>query len=56
MEKEKLVNPKYKYRLYPAKEQQIILDHQMFIYNQAYNICLNLWQKENLKIETWKKR
>lgn len=24
-----------------------ILDHQMFIYNQAYNICLNLWKKES---------
>ena len=21
----------------------------MYIYNQAYNICLNLWQKENSK-------
>ena len=21
----------------------------MYIYNQAYNICLNLWQKENNK-------
>lgn len=26
-----------------------ILNHQMYIYNQAYNICLNLWQKENDK-------
>lgn len=26
-----------------------ILNHQMYIYNQAYNICLNLWQKENSK-------
>ena len=26
-----------------------ILNHQMYVYNQAYNICLNLWQKENNK-------
>ena len=33
----------------PNKEQIKILNHQMYIYNQAYNICLNLWQKENSK-------
>jgi len=42
----KIVNLGYKYRLYPSTEQQAILDHQMFIYNQAYNICLNLWKEE----------
>ena len=50
----KSVNLGYKYRLYPKKEQERILDHQMFVYNQAYNICLNLWQKEgerNKKLE-----
>lgn len=36
----------YKYRLYPTKEQVNILNHQMFIYNQAYNICLNLQQEQ----------
>ena len=49
MENEKIVNLGYKYRLYPNKDQIKILNHQMYIYNQAYNICLNLWQKENSK-------
>lgn len=49
MKTEKTVNLGYKYRLYPTKDQQKILNHQMFIYNQAYNICLNLWHKENEK-------
>lgn len=35
----------FKYRIYPNKEQRKQLDHQCFIYNQAYNICLNI-QKE----------
>jgi len=48
----KTVNLGYKYRLYPTKEQQTILDHQMFIYNQAYNICLNLWKEEQEKNRT----
>lgn len=47
MKNEKTVNLGYKYRLYPNKDQMKILNHQMYIYNQAYNICLNLWQKEN---------
>ncbi|HHH51550.1 MAG TPA: hypothetical protein ENK76_04185, partial [Campylobacterales bacterium] len=34
----KIVNLGYKYRLYPTIEQQTLLNHQMFIYNQAYNI------------------
>lgn len=42
----KTVNLGYKYRLYPTLEQQKLLNHQMFIYNQTYNICLNLWSKE----------
>lgn len=45
----KTVNLGYKYRIYPTKEEQSVLDHQMFVYNQAYNICLNLWQKEQDK-------
>ena len=49
MKNEKTVNLGYKYRLYPNKDQMMILNHQMYIYNQAYNICLNLWQKENDK-------
>ena len=49
MKTEKAVNLGYKYKLYPTKTQQQILNHQMFIYNQTYNICLNLWQKENNK-------
>jgi putative transposase len=49
MKNEKTVNLGYKYRLYPTKDQISILNHQMYIYNQAYNICLNLWQKENDK-------
>lgn len=28
----------FKYRIYPNKEQQILTNHQCFIYNQAYNI------------------
>ncbi|RAX56559.1 transposase [Helicobacter monodelphidis] len=36
----------FKYRIYPNKEQQALINHQCFIYNQAYNICLNLWLKE----------
>lgn len=39
----------YKYRIYPTKEQCAELDHQCFIYNQAYNICLDIqhdqWNK-----------
>jgi len=45
----KTVNLGYKYKLYPNIEQRSILNHQMFIYNQSYNICLNLWQKESKK-------
>ncbi len=45
----KLVNLGYKYRLYPTDEQKQLLNHQMFVYNQAYNICLNLWKKESDK-------
>ncbi len=36
----------FKYRMYPSKTQKELLNHQMFISNQAYNICLNLKQKE----------
>jgi putative transposase len=49
MKTEKTVNLGYKYRLYPTIDQEHILNHQMYIYNQAYNICLNLWHKENNK-------
>lgn len=36
----------FKYRIYPNLEQQALIDHQCFIYNQAYNICLNLQQTQ----------
>ena len=36
----------FKYRIYPNLEQQALIDHQCFIYNQAYNICLNLQQAQ----------
>ena len=49
MKEEKIVNLGYKYKLYLNKDQMMRLNHQMYIYNQAYNICLNLWQKENSK-------
>lgn len=45
----KTVNLGYKYKILPTKEQKYLLNHQMFVYNQAYNICLNLWQKEQNK-------
>lgn len=45
----KSINLGYKYRLYPTKEQKKALDHQMFVYNQAYNICLNLFKKQSNK-------
>ena len=44
------VNLGYKYRLYPTSEQKKELDHHMFVSNQAYNICVNIWQ-EALKNE-----
>jgi len=55
MKTEKTINLGYKYRLYPSKVQQQILNHQSFIYNQAYNICLNLWKKEQEKNKKLKK-
>ncbi|EJF06553.1 transposase [Thiovulum sp. ES] len=36
----------FKYRIYPNEIQKELLNHQMFISNQAYNICVNLKQKE----------
>ena len=36
----------FKYRIYPNKEQQKLINHQCFIYNQAYNICLNIQQEQ----------
>ncbi|NGP14944.1 helix-turn-helix domain-containing protein, partial [Helicobacter pylori] len=36
------VNKGFKFRLYPTKEQQDKLQHCFFVYNQAYNIGLNL--------------
>lgn len=40
-----LITKGFKYQIYPNLEQQHLLDHQFFIYNQAYNIVLDL-QKE----------
>lgn len=45
----KRFNLGFKYRIYPTKGQIELLNHQIFVYNQAYNICLNLWQKEQEK-------
>ncbi len=36
----------FKYRIYPDKQQAQKLDYQCFIYNQAYNICLNIQQDQ----------
>jgi len=36
----------FKYRLYPNSEQKRLLNTQMFISNQAYNICLNLQEEQ----------
>ncbi len=52
----KKVNLGYKYRLYPTREQKQLLNHQMFVYNQAYNICLNLWKKEQKKNKNLEKK
>ncbi len=43
------VNKGFKFRLYPTKEQQDKLQHCFFVYNQAYNIGLNLLQEQNMK-------
>ena len=32
----------YKYRLYPTKEQESLLNQQFFVANQAWNYALNL--------------
>ncbi|RVZ21470.1 helix-turn-helix domain-containing protein, partial [Helicobacter pylori] len=40
------VNKGFKFRLYPTKEQQDKLQHCFFVYNQAYNIGLNLVQEQ----------
>lgn len=40
-----LITKGFKYRIYPNKEQQKLLNHQCFIYNQAYNIILDLQKK-----------
>ena len=39
----------FKFKLLPTKEQVKALDHQMFVSNQAYNICLNLFKKQSEK-------
>ena len=39
----------FKFKLLPTKEQKKALDHQIFISNQAYNICLNLFKKQSNK-------
>lgn len=41
-----LITKGFKYRIYPNKEQSDLINHQCFIYNQAYNICLNLQQEQ----------
>ena len=39
----------FKFKLLPTKEQAKALEHQMFVSNQAYNICLNLFKKQSNK-------
>lgn len=40
------INKGFKFRLYPTKEQESKLQHCFFVYNQAYNIGLNLQQEQ----------
>lgn len=47
-----LITKGFKYRIYPNKEQQKLLNHQCFIYNQAYNIILDLQKKLMNKTKT----
>lgn len=35
-----VVKTTYKYRAYPSKEQQAILDHQMYLSKEIYNLLL----------------
>lgn len=50
MEEEMLIlNKGYKYQIYPTLDQRKILDHHIFISNQAYNVCLNS-QQDNWEI------
>lgn len=48
-EKNLRINCGYKYRIYPTKEQEKLLNHYFFVSNQAYNVCLD-YQKE-----TWER-
>lgn len=43
------INCGYKYRIYPIKEQEKLLNHYFFVSNQAYNVCLD-YQKETWEI------
>ena len=36
----------YKYRLYPTKKQEALLNQQFFVANQAWNYALNLRIKD----------
>lgn len=49
MENEIKITKGFKYRIYPSISQAKALLHQMFVYNQAFNICLNIqrsiWEK-----------
>jgi putative transposase len=42
----KTINLEYKYKFFPTIEQKALLDYNIFIYNQAYNICLRRWRKD----------
>ena len=42
----KEVNLGYKYRIYPTAKQKELINYYGFIYNQTYNICYNIWKKE----------
>ena len=39
----------YKHRLYPTKSQIVMLDQQMFVANQVFNIVLQLLKDESKK-------
>ena len=45
----KNINLGYKYKLHLTAIQEKKLDHHMFVSNQAYNICNNLWLKDSKK-------
>jgi putative transposase len=47
----KTMNLVYKYKFFPTLDQKALLDYNIFIYNQAYNICLRRWKKDKKENE-----